>query len=866
MRRSSKGAIHRLREAADISRRLLGPKPRDLQRELKKQSTEDYWRGREKSKSRRSRLASYRHRLNSLTAGTLRNIGFVRNALLPILKAFGIGTALFTAVVSGEFFLAYYFSPGLIPSGDSNPPLSAFPSLAVQVSASLLGFYLASVSIVLGMSYHNVSAEVRTLVMGSPRTRFYLASVGMAIGAGLTIVLLGSLGVSYGYLTIIAYGLLVIFSGWAFIRLAFGAFNLFNPAVLAQEPLLALYEAIKRIDSTGLHGNEELLRVSSQEANRALRVLAELIDLTSDRVSIDRGRLAGMVENLLTLVQFYVQRKHMLTPTSAWFPREPAYPKWVEADHNSTSLALTTSTPLQPRLDPSLDWLERRSADLASAAVEACVNAKDRDSALRITNAAAATAHVMARYYRIDDAVVFSGIIKTRCWNIQSESPAATAVAAAPPLILANLLLGWREAILGWPDEIREVVDATKWDRRRTAMVPIRGPERVWTVAQRLLLEVKAEREIQGRRITPNWYLRFALADVCIFSLREFAKELPKYLDDFLVPTPAPSSPEVNAMIGSQALQAVAKAQLTTDVIPQAVEGLENLRMENDRQQIEEFECLSERVKARRSGVLKCTAEALTQLRPDQSKAEPDLFGEALFTLIHHAEEAIATGDVPLVKEVFPKILFGTAVLQEYVLSTYQPPTYQVNSTLLDPTIDILELSGLSMIYAALRGDQSDEPIREAWENYLRFLPQPDKAAKRVLDTLDIADGIMSSGITPRSVTRSSWDIRLSNHIIKAGYAIPRFNPFEGGPTWNAPPIIKMLGVLQDMPSIMLKPSAIFAAEVIGPLTGEPEDILRGRRGLHRYFSERDRHVAREESNKAESTDTEVEHNGGNLP
>ena len=614
-----------------------------------------------------------------------------------------------------------------------------------------------------------------------------------------------------------------------------------------------------------LHGNEELIRVSSQEANRALRILAELIYLTSDRVSIDRGRLAGMVEDLLTLVQFYAQKKHMLAPTSAWFPREPAYPKWVEADDYRTSIALTTSTPLQPSLDPSLDWLERRSAELASAAVEACASAKDRDSALRITGEAATTAYIMARCYRIDDAIVFSGIIRDRCWSIQSESPAAAAIASAPPRILASLLLGWREAILVWPDEVRAVVDATRWDRRSTAMVRIRAPERVWTAAQRLLEEVKAEREIQGRRITPNWYLRFALADACIFSLREFAKELPKYLDDFLVPIPASSSPEVNAMIGSQALQAVAKAQLTTEAIPQAVEGLENLRMENDRQQAEELEGLSERVKARRSGVLKRTSEVLTQLRPERPKTEPDLFGEALFTLIHHTEEAIATGDVSLVREVFPKILFGTLVLQEYVLSTYQPPAYQMNPAVLDPTIDILELSGLSIIYAVLRDDKSDGPIREAWENYLRSLPQPDGAAKQVLDTLDIAGGNLSFGITPRSVARTTWEMRLSNHITDSSYAIPTFNPFEERPTWNAPPLIKMLGVHRDMPSIMLKPHAIFAAEVIGPLTGETEATLRQRRSLLHYYRRRDSHGSIDTPAEVEDTLTESQHNDGKV-
>ena len=355
----------------------LSRRSRNLRRELKEQSTEEYWQQRERSRSRGLRVISHRYRLESFAHGTQRNLGIVRDAFFQLLRAFCAGALLFAAVLLAEFFLARYVWPSLVPSGQSVPPLTAFPILAVQVSASLLGFYLAGVSVVLGTSYHNVSAEVRYLVLRNPGVRLYLASVGMAIGAGLTLVFLQSLAVPYGYLSVIAYGLLVIFSGWSFVQLAFGAFNLFNPIVLGQEPILSLYRTINRLDGKGLNRNEAVLRATALEASRSLRILAELIDLTKDRGSVDRGRLADMVEQLLTLVKFYSGRKHLLSPSSAWFVQEPVYPKWVEANDSEVSIALETSTPLQPRLEPSTDWLERRAAEITAAAIEACVAAND---------------------------------------------------------------------------------------------------------------------------------------------------------------------------------------------------------------------------------------------------------------------------------------------------------------------------------------------------------------------------------------------------------------------------------------------------------------------------------------------------------
>ena len=81
MRRPIQQTVTRIRGLAKSVHNLFQPKPRDLQGELKKQSTENYWRERQKASSRRLRILSYRYRLDSLTDSVWRNFGFVRNAL-----------------------------------------------------------------------------------------------------------------------------------------------------------------------------------------------------------------------------------------------------------------------------------------------------------------------------------------------------------------------------------------------------------------------------------------------------------------------------------------------------------------------------------------------------------------------------------------------------------------------------------------------------------------------------------------------------------------------------------------------------------------------------------------------------------------
>ena len=337
-------------------------------------------------------------------------------------------------------------------------------------------------------------------------------------------------------------------------------------------------------------------------------------------------------------------------------------------------------------------------------------------------------------------------------------------------------------------------------------------------------------------------------------------------LDDFLKPTFKGSSPEVSAMTGSMALQALAKVPLIADALPQAAENLEVLRMGNYRQETKEFEGIYEVLRTCRTEVLQRIAEALIRLRPTQIKSEPDLFGEALFTLIHHTEEAIATGDKALVKEIFPKVLASSFVLQEHVLSTYQPPTYEVNSAIVDPTVDILELSGLAMIYATLRGDQSDAPVRQAWRDQLRSFPQTDEAARLVLNRLEMKDRYALPGISASGIARSEWEIRLTNKIVEAGYVVPEFHPsVEERLAWNAPLLIRMLGVSEHMPSMSLKPHTIFAAEVIGPLSGETEDVLRRRQSLRYYYEKKDFHHAQDDLESDKGAKIGVENTQDNL-
>ncbi len=833
----------KVRRVASQFRRWAGT--RSLRRKLRAQRTEKYWRRRDRARSRRLKTVKLRFGIRSMVGDAGDQLRISLHGVTKLLPALILGGLCLVAILAVEYSLDRILEVDLIPKGESTRDFGAFPKIAVPVLAALLGFYLATVGIVLGNVYGNVAAALRYLILENTRTKFYLKSLTASIGAGAAILLLLSLEFhSFGYLTIGIYVLLVCFGSWAFAQLAFGAFDLMNPVLLIDEPLRVLYRMVDRIGSWGVLLDEAVLRGSAQNANRSLELIAELINVTTDRRSVDRNQLAEKIELLLTVVRDYSGRKHKLAPDSGWFLPQTSYPRWVESNEQDVLIALKTSTPLHPQNEPTTDWLETRTAELVTTALQACAMTDDVESALKIMRSAASTGGFMARCHRIDDATTFAGVIRDSCHNMKSGSNVANVLAPEQPFMLTEIFLGWRDAVAEWPDELKRVVDGTKWDRS-TREVQIRGSRHIWNFAQRQLAEIHAEIDVTGRRITPDWYLRSALASETIFTIREFATKMPELLSSYLVPmNSSQMTPEARTATGSQALQSLEKAELLSEAVSETLERLTEFNRVHEVQPVDEVEQIALSIDDARRSVLTEIAESIAQLAPVQAKSAPDYFGEALFTLTHHAEGAIADGDTELVAVLFPTISQATLKLQDHVFLTYQPPTYVRSPADFNPILHLLDISGLALTYEAIRNDNSAEPVRQSWHRLVETTEGQGNLASKILDVLDMA----KSGWAHKSWMSSEWDRRLVRRIVDAGYTRPVDFPFGEPRPWNAPLLIKMLDVSESLPRLSLDPHVLFAGVVIGPMTSEPEEDLRRRRGLGDYYEAKDRLAARDMS------------------
>ena len=104
--------------------------------------------------------------------------------------------------------------------------------------------------------------------------------------------------------------------------------------------------------------------------------------------------------------------------------------------------------------------------------------------------------------------------------------------------------------------------------------------------------------------------------------------------------------------------------------------------------------------------------------------------------------------------------------------------------------------------------------------------------------------------------------MRLARSIVSAGFAQPEYTFLGEQPIWNAPPLTRLLGVSAHMPHVFIHPRVIFAAEVIGPLSGKSEEDLAQGTSLRRYYEQRD--LVNDSKATGQSVESEGQCNGDN--
>ena len=150
------------------------------------------------------------------------------------------------------------------------------------------------------------------------------------------------------------------------------------------------------------------------------------------------------------------------------------------------------------------------------------------------------------------------------------------------------------------------------------------------------------------------------------------------------------------------------------------------------------------------------------------SKLLPDYFGQYYTTVAQECYDATARGDAEMVREIFPS--FFSAAFTAQSRSFEEMPQADTKTRILlalDPMIDLMEVSGYSIIYSQLEGKDYDVCVRERWDAFLSSLPDSRSRISALIAMPSATARIFR--VPPREVARTAWKQDLQRRLRDRG-------------------------------------------------------------------------------------------------
>lgn len=656
----------------------------------------------------------------------------------------------------------------LTPWGESHslfaPPIdvlqgqvSAFVGATVAIAATLLGLYYATVGVIASTIYKSVPGEVRDLFIRERSSETYLKIVIFTIAGGIIILVAGTLGYKVAGLTLAMLGLFAALTCIGLVVVTKRLFDYFDPSKLSSPLLKQIRNGIRVATSTKTRVLPQRQAEAHYEVYRALASFRHLVEMVSDKELRNATAPVALTRQLLVVLRAYSSRKYMIPTDSNWWDRIPKHQNWLTMDQNRLQMALNTSVGSPPERQPDYLWLENTIARLLSKNMTIAFQSQAGANALGMSKEVSDVVARLTARLQIDEGLAIEAAWEkvvldvTRTKNVAAVDAddyevRMNQMAAAESLVLplTNMLLGLSQA----------AAQINRRDLSTEFEAAISNPEDLYRghlpTETRQMLEkfstaIRRETKIEGRRITPRWWINHLAARSMAEALHATESGVLGMVQQRTIGQVTHfqelGRADLAAVTGMASLELLHKIKFHEPIIRQAEAKLEEYR--NSNIGIEQW---PKRPQTPINPADEHTSmlEELSGLLPDLRQAkfdprEPDLYGQLYQFVVDGAFRAILAGDQTkglamykaALNEMDPARLRIAADLERHD-STIRT-TYAV-----EPIITAMDLAGYALLMHELDGDGIWTQVKTMWDELLTSHP---KLAEFLLTVADYVDG-----------------------------------------------------------------------------------------------------------------------------
>jgi hypothetical protein len=654
--------------------------------------------------------------------------------------------------------------------------LSVFGTVA-QIAGVFLALYFTAVSAIVASVYANVPGDVRLLLTREKLGSVYVWLVAFTGAYALILSTAVLLGVRVGLLNVAVIGLLSAISVFAFVKLGVRTFNFFSPDLLAGYVIAEVVPLIESSRRGRFASRTPAIPYNYQRwAESHLETLRSIIQLSASRPSVTERSLLQMVESCLYLSYFYGSRKSDIPRDSLWFKRRVEHPRWLTADHTSVDLAVRSQTAIQPKEVADRLWFEREVNGSLRSLLGALLDRPERAGAAEAFTHVVSWVREYGEQLAVDETLALeqlvSDLLDAHLGNRPTKDSALETLALAD--VRSSLAM---QIVLGMSDRLR-VLTAESFTAATTSVDPVGRLDGSWPVEvidqrEYLAERLRNERDVEGRRLTPEWYVAQIMA---LAMSRFFARSVPLLIAELEeLPVVAESHlrsdrPLVAAAVIARALEACHKFAVHLTEFEHCLERVATLRRASDIPWVDtDWSDAQTQVKEVRTRLLVLIAGASLELSRQPTGGEiPDYFGNAYTVLAEESLRTMLHDDIETFRRLFPALFMTSLNAHERLrmeLKDHDETARLLFST--ETLEDLLDISG----YAAILNDVGrSEPwttVKEVWDKYLGGREDRESFFTFLFAILGFRGA--QFGIKPRDITRTAWGQEFRRALVADG-------------------------------------------------------------------------------------------------
>jgi hypothetical protein len=662
-----------------------------------------------------------------------------------------------------------------------------------QAAAAMLALFFTAVSIVASTTYAKVPTEVRSLVAQDDLNRRYLSLLAhtaatATVGLGLHTLGLGASIALAGYIVV-----LLGISLLAFLPLGIRTFALFDPSNLTGYPLRAFAQAVVTVTHVGRRWLDPSFQsYANRIAEKQLRLVSDLMMLGINENRPRHDTVLDTAKTVNRLGQFYATKKPTIPSDSFWFTRRPEFKRWDVADSSMTGIALRTGVAPSPDLIPDHSFVEAQCAEMTVECLRHLFTRDAQDDAVNLLLEIATTTKTYAQHFEQQESMqLVSAVRVVVVEHLKTTDPDVEplnhlkvvdlhCVAALAPILTSGLALSERPT----GDLLSIATPLLKLARR--GMYAELHPRKVLRDAEYLFHRLEFERAAEGTIRTQPWYVRQIIAFAYAEVIRDVIRNIVATLDREFV------APAADLIAANRPLPAGAWLQRAIEACHKARDRIEEL--ETRYNELKGFQvtalqwnppggddALAE-VEAARVKIVRLLSKIVPDLCVVPSGGTlPDLIGQVRAWL---AQELIAMMEQKQ-EQGFSDLFVGyfnasVAIQRHFIEFAQQPGKEDYIRVAMDAALDVLDVSGLALLFSQLDGTRFDVMVASVWDRYFKHAADRPALVRVLYDSID--SKLSLPAFSPSAMQRQEWGERLARAMVDRGIDVDR----HFGGLWRA--------------------------------------------------------------------------------